>query len=220
MKQITIKNSNIKVPVGKIVCVGRNYTEHAKELGNEVPEKPVVFLKPNSSLIFSGDKIVYPSYSEDMHHEVELVLLIGTKTKNGYLTEAENAIEAYAVGLDMTLRDVQNKLKEKGHPWTIAKGFDTSAVVSDFISKKDYMLTLEEQISLSVNGEIKQNERLNKMIFSPAEIVEYLSSLMTLEKGDLIFTGTPKGVGKVNKGDELFAQISGVAELNCEVEKV
>lgn len=217
MKQITIKNSNIKVPVGKIVCVGRNYSEHAKELGNEVPVKPVVFLKPNSALIFSGEKIIYPSYSDDMHHEVELVLLIGNKTKNGNLAEAEDAISAYGVGLDMTLRDVQNKLKEKGHPWTVAKGFDTSAVVSDFISKKDHTLTLEENISLTVNGIKKQDEQLNKMIFSPAEIVEYLSSLMTLDKGDLIFTGTPKGVGKVNKGDKLFAEISGVAELNCEV---
>jgi len=218
MKNITIKKSNQKVPVGKIVCVGRNYTEHAKELGNVVPEKPIVFLKPNSSLIFSGDKIVYPSFSNDMHHEVELVLLINETIKDGNLSEAENAIAGYGVGLDMTLRDVQNKLKEQGHPWTIAKGFDTSAVVSDFISKKDYALTLEEQISLSVNNEIKQNDKLNKMIFSPAEIVEYLSSLMTLDKGDLIFTGTPKGVGKVNKGDKLFAEISGVAELSCEVE--
>ncbi|PJA99971.1 MAG: FAA hydrolase family protein [Ignavibacteriales bacterium CG_4_9_14_3_um_filter_30_11] len=218
MKNITIKKSNQKVPVGKIVCVGRNYTEHAKELGNVVPEKPIVFLKPNSSLIFSGDKIVYPSFSNDMHHEVELVLLINETIKDGNLSEAENAIAGYGVGLDMTLRDVQNKLKEQGHPWTIAKGFDTSAVVSDFISKKDYALTLEEQISLSVNGDIKQNEILNKMIFPPAEIVEYLSSLMTLEKGDIIFTGTPKGVGKVKKGDNIFAEISDVAELNCKVE--
>jgi len=218
MKNITIKNSNQKITVGKIVCVGRNYAEHAKELGNEVPEKPVVFLKPNSSLIFSGDKIVYPTFSNDMHHEVELVLLLGETIKNAEIETSENAITAYAVGLDMTLRDIQNKLKEKGHPWTIAKGFDTSAVVSDFISKKDYALTLEEQISLSVNGDIKQNEILNKMIFPPAEIVEYLSSLMTLEKGDIIFTGTPKGVGKVKKGDNIFAEISDVAELNCKVE--
>ena len=217
MKLITIRNSNIKVPVGKIVCVGRNYSEHAKELGNEVPIKPLVFLKPNSSLIFSGDKIKYPSFSDEMHHEVELVILIGNDVKDANLKEAENAIEAYGVGLDMTLRDLQSKLKEKGHPWTIAKGFDSSAVVSEFISKKDYTLTLEENISLSVNGVKRQDDKLNKMIFSPAEIVEYLSSLVTLNKGDLIFTGTPAGVGKVNKGDEIFAQISGVAELNCEV---
>ena len=217
MKHITIKNTNQEIPVGKIVCVGRNYSEHAKELGNEVPTKPVVFLKPTSSLIFSGDKIIYPSFSTEMHHEVELVLLIGKEIKNANIDEAEDAIEAYGVGLDMTLRDLQTKLKEKGHPWTIAKGFDTSAVVSEFISKKDYTLTLGERILISVNGVKRQEEQLNKMIFSPAEIVEYLSSLMKLSKGDLIYTGTPKGVGKVNKGDKIFAQISEVAELNCEV---
>jgi len=121
MKSITIKNSNEKIPVGKIVCVGRNYTEHAIELGNKVSDKPVVFLKPSSSLIFSGDKILYPTFSNEMHHEVELVLLIGKEIKNANIKEAEDAIEAYGVGLDMTLRDLQTKLKEKGHPWTIAK---------------------------------------------------------------------------------------------------
>jgi len=117
----------------------------------------------------------------------------------------------------MTLRDVQNELKKKGHPWTIAKCFDTSAVVSDFILKENYNLTLEEEISLTVNGEIRQKEFLNKMIFNPVELIEYISSLMTLEEGDLVFTGTPKGVGKVNKGDKIYAEIKGVAKLECTV---
>jgi len=218
MKHITIKNTNQQIPVGKIVCVGRNYSEHAKELGNEVPEKPLVFLKPASALIFSGDKIKYPSFSNEMHHEVELVLLIGKKIKDANLKEAEDAIEAYGVGLDMTLRDIQTKLKEKGHPWTIAKGFDTSAVVSDFISKKEHTLTLNERIILSVNGVKRQDDLLNKMIFSPAEIVEYISSLMTLEEGDLIYTGTPAGVGKVIPGDKIHAEIEGLVFLDCSVE--
>lgn len=218
MKHITIKNTNQQIPVGKIVCVGRNYSEHAKELGNEVPEKPLVFLKPASALIFSGDKIRYPSFSNEMHHEVELVLLIGKKIKDANLKEAEDAIEAYGVGLDMTLRDIQTKLKEKGHPWTIAKGFDTSAVVSDFISKKEYTLTLNERIILSVNGVKRQDDLLNKMIFSPAEIVEYISSLMTLEEGDLIYTGTPAGVSKVIPGDKIHVEIEGIVFLDCSVE--
>ncbi len=218
MKHITIKNTNQQIPVGKIVCVGRNYSEHAKELGNEVPEKPLVFLKPASALIFSGDKIRYPSFSNEMHHEVELVLLVGKKIKDANLKEAEDAIEAYGVGLDMTLRDIQTKLKEKGHPWTIAKGFDTSAVVSDFISKKEYTLTLNERIILSVNGVKRQDDLLNKMIFSPAEIVEYISSLMTLEEGDLIYTGTPAGVGKVIPEDKIHAEIEGLVFLDCSVE--
>jgi len=215
MKRIKIQNTSKEYSVGKIVCVGRNYIEHAQELGNEVPEKPVIFLKPSSALIFSGNEIVYPEFSSEMHHEVELVLLIGRKIKNAEPVEAEEAIAGYGVGLDMTLRDIQNELKKKGHPWTIAKCFDTSAVVSDFIHKENYGLTLDEEISLTVNREVKQKDKLNKMIFNPVQLVEYISSLMTLEEGDLVFTGTPKGVSKVNKGDKLNAEITGIAKLEC-----
>ncbi len=217
MKSIKIKKSSRKIEIGKIVCVGRNYAEHAKELGNEVPEKPVIFLKPASSVIFSGDKIIYPSFSNEMHHETELVLLIGKRIKNGNEKESEEAIEGYGVGLDMTLRDIQGELKKKGYPWTIAKCFDTSAVLSDFILKKDYYLRLDEEISLTINGEIRQKEKLNLMLFPPVKIVQYISSLMTLEEGDLIFTGTPKGVSKVEKGDKLHAEISGLTDLICSV---
>jgi 5-carboxymethyl-2-hydroxymuconate isomerase len=218
MKKVRIKNSNQELAVGKIVCVGRNYAEHAKELGNEIPEKPVVFLKPASALIHSGEKIIHPTFSKDMHHEVELVLLIGKKVKDANKTEAEDAIIGYGVGLDMTLRDIQNELKKKGHPWTIAKCFDTSAVVSDFILKSDYKLTLNEEISLSVNGQIRQKEKLNKMLFRPADIVEYISSLMTLEEGDLVYTGTPAGVGKVEVGDKLVGEIQNISKLEVSVE--
>jgi len=217
MKTLKIKNKTEELEIGKIVCVGRNYVEHAKELGNEVPEKPVVFLKPASAIIYSGDVIQYPAFSEDMHHEVELVLLIGNKIKDASLVEAENAIVGYGVGLDMTLRDVQSKLKSKGYPWTIAKCFDTSAVLSEFISKDDRNLTLDEEILLTVNDEERQRDKLNKMIFKPAELVQYLSSLMTLDEGDLIFAGTPKGVGKVQSGDVIKAGIEGVAELTVRV---
>jgi acylpyruvate hydrolase len=217
MKKIKIQNSNKEFYVGKIVCVGRNYAEHAIELGNEIPEKPVIFLKPASALISSGEEIIYPSFSSEMHHEVELVLLIGKKVKNANLTEAEEAIIGYGAGLDMTLRDIQNELKKKGHPWTIAKCFDTSAVVSGFILKEYCSLTLDEEISLRVNDQVKQKEKLSKMIFNPAQLVEYISSLMTLEEGDLVFTGTPAGVSKVNPGDKLFAEITGVAKLECGV---
>jgi acylpyruvate hydrolase len=217
MKKVRIINSNQELSVGKIVCVGRNYAEHAKELGNEVPEKPVVFLKPASAHIRSGEKIIHPAFSKDMHHEVELVLLIGKKVKDANKTEAEDAIIGYGVGLDMTLRDIQNELKKKSHPWTIAKCFDTSAVVSDFVLKSDYTLTLEEEISLSVNGQIRQKEKLNKMLFRPADIVEYISSLMTLEEGDLVYTGTPAGVGKVEVGDRLVGEIQNIVRLEVSV---
>ncbi len=217
MKTAKIKNSNWEIPIGKIVCVGRNYIEHIQELGNEIPEKPVVFLKPASALIYSGDVIEYPDFSQDMHHEVELVLLIGNKIKNTDKQTSEDAILAYGVGLDMTLRDVQNQLKQKGHPWTIAKCFDTSAVISDFVLKSEHQLTFNEEISLKVNGEYKQKDLLAKMMFKPSDIVQYISSLMTLEEGDLIFTGTPAGVSRVNRGDKLEAKLGDFAELVCTV---
>ncbi len=218
MKTIKIKNSTEEISIGKIVCVGRNYAEHARELGNEVPDKPVVFLKPASAVIFSGDEIKYPSFSDEMHHEVELVLLLGNKIKDASLEDAEKTIAGYGVGLDMTLRDVQSKLKSQGHPWTIAKCFDTSAVLSEFVLKDDQYLTLDEEIFLTVNDEERQRDKLNKMIFKPAELVQYLSSLMTLDGGDLIFTGTPKGVGIVNKGDVIKAGIEGLVELTVRVD--
>lgn len=213
MKKVKIKNSSQEYTVGKIVCVGRNYEEHAKELGNEVPKFPIIFLKPASTLIFNGDEIVHPSYSNEMHHEVELVLLIGRDVKSPTIEQAENAIVGYGVGLDMTLRDLQNEFRKEGNPWTLAKGFDTCAVISDFISKEDYKLTGEESIILNKNGNIQQSSFVNKMIFSPAEVVKYISERMALEPGDLIYTGTPKGVSKVERGDVLNSSITNIAEI-------
>lgn len=217
MKTARIKSSKEEYTIGKIVCVGRNYEEHAKELGNKIPDKPVLFLKPASALIYSGGEIIHPDFGNELHHEVELVLLIGETLKKANKTEAEKAIVGYGVGLDMTLRDVQDGLKKKGHPWTIAKCFDTSAVVSDFILKKDYELKLDEKLELKVNDVTKQGDSLKSMIFNPVEIVEYISSIMTLEKGDLIFTGTPAGVSRVHKGDKLEAKLGEMAELICTV---
>jgi 5-carboxymethyl-2-hydroxymuconate isomerase len=217
MKKIVINNSAEEYYIGKIVCVGRNYTDHIAELGNEVPEKPLLFLKPSSAVIYSGDEIIYPGFSTEMHHEVELVLLIGKDLKNADERESIEGIAGYGVGLDMTLRDIQNELKKKGHPWTMAKCFDTSAVLSDFVSSRDYKLTLGEEISLSINGNIRQKDKLSLMIFTPVQLIQYISSIMQLERGDLIFTGTPSGVGKVSKGDKLQAEIKGVAELFCTV---
>ncbi len=217
MKAIRIKNSAEEITVGKIVCVGRNYSEHARELGNEIPDKPVMFIKPASALIYSGGEIIHPAFGNELHHEVELVLLIGEMISKANKTQAEKGIIGYGVGLDMTLRDVQDVLKKKGHPWTLAKCFDTSAVVSDFILMKDHQLKPDEKLELKVNGEVKQCDILKSMIFNPSEIVEYISSIMTLEKGDLIFTGTPAGVSKVKRGDKLEAKLGEVAELVCNV---
>ena len=217
MKSAHIKNSKEEFTIGKIVCVGRNYAEHAKELGNEIPEKPVLFLKPASALIYSGGEIIHPDYGNELHHEVELLLLIGETVKKANNAQSEEAIIGYGVGLDMTLRDVQDGLKKKGHPWTLAQCFDTSAVISDFVLKKDYQLKLDEKLELKVNDVVKQSDTLKSMIFNPAEIVEYISSVMSLEKGDLIFTGTPAGVSRVNRGDKLEAKLGEIAELVCKV---
>ncbi|MFZ1289824.1 MAG: fumarylacetoacetate hydrolase family protein [Melioribacteraceae bacterium] len=218
MKTVKLRNTEKEFTVGKIVCVGRNYADHAKELGNEIPKFPIIFLKPPSTLIYDGDSIIHPTYSNELHHEVELVLLIGKEIKNVNLEEAENAIIGYGVGLDMTLRDLQNEFRKEGTPWTIAKSFDTCAVISDFISKEEYTLTGNEEIQLLKNGKLQQNSTVDKMIFSPAEVVKYISERMTLEPGDLIYTGTPKGVSKVERGDILKCLISNIAKLENKIE--
>lgn len=217
MKYLKIKNNSEQVPIGKIVCVGRNYAAHAKELGGEVPKFPIIFLKPASNVIYSGESVVHPNYSNNLHHEVELVLYIGEDVKNANAEQAENAIHGFTVGLDMTLRDLQFQFKDKGDPWTLAKCFDTAAVLTEVVLKKDYQLRGDEKISLSVNGTVKQNSSIKNMIFSPAEIVKFVSSRMTLEKGDLIFTGTPEGVSRVVAGDKIEAELENIGEIKTQI---
>lgn len=212
MSAIHIRNG-AEQPAGKLVCVGRNYAKHAEELGNTVPEFPLIFLKPASVMIQSGEKIVHPDYSSDMHHEIELVLLIGKTVKNLPEEEALDAVSAYAIGLDMTLRDIQSELKKKGHPWTIAKCFDTAAVVSDFVTVDEHPLSLDMTLSLKVNNEVRQESALSNMIFKPAEVISYISHKMTLEAGDLIFTGTPEGVSRVQPGDILEGKLGDLLTL-------
>ena len=219
MHFINIKDSNTKMQVGKIVCVGRNYADHAKELGNKVPDKPVLFLKPASAIIKSGEKVIHPAFTENLHHEIELVLLIGKTVRYADDVLSEEAIVGYGVGLDMTLRDVQKEAMNNGNPWTISKCFDTSAVLSDFVLKENFALTLDETISLTVNGVVKQKEKLNKLLHGPAALVKYISSLITLEEGDLIFTGTPAGVSRVIPGDKLHGEIEGLAVVETEIIK-
>ena len=217
MKYLKFQNSSENVPIGKIVCVGRNYAAHAKELGNDVPEFPIIFLKPASNVIYSGEPVIHPSYSNNLHHEVELVLYIGSGVKNAGGGEAENAIQGYTLGLDMTLRDLQNEFMKKGDPWTLSKCFDTAAVLTDVILKKDYRLRGDEIIQLSVNGTLRQNSSIKNMIFSPVEIVKYISAKMALEKGDLIFTGTPEGVGRVVDGDRIEASLENIGKIITEI---
>jgi 5-carboxymethyl-2-hydroxymuconate isomerase len=217
MKTIKFKNGREDVHIGKIVCIGRNYAAHVKEMGHSVEEFPVIFLKTASNVIYSGEPVIHPDYSNNLHHEVELVLFIGETIKNADIIAAERAIYGYAVGLDMTLRDLQNEFIKKGNPWTLSKSFDTAAVLSEVVIKDEYLLRGDETISLSVNGATRQNSSIKDMIFSPVEIVKYISSKMTLEMGDLIFTGTPEGVGQVIRGDYIEASLENIGNITTNV---
>jgi 2-keto-4-pentenoate hydratase/2-oxohepta-3-ene-1,7-dioic acid hydratase in catechol pathway len=190
----------------KIICVGRNYGEHAKELGNEIPEDPVIFMKPDTALLKKGSDFYIPEFSDDIHYELEVVLKI---SKGGKYIQKENASKHYdeiGLGIDFTARDLQSKLKGKGLPWELAKGFDGSAVVSDFVSKNSYDLE-NLNFSLMKNNEKVQDGNTREMIFSPEDIIAFASQYFTLRVGDLIFTGTPKGVGKVSENDLLEAYL-------------
>ena len=188
----------------KIICIGRNYAEHAKELGNEIPENPVIFMKPDTAVLKKGSDFYIPEFSDDVHYELEIVLKI---SKGGKYIQLENADKHYdeiGLGIDFTARDLQSQLKEKGLPWELAKGFDGSAVVSDFYKKENFDL---ENLSFSLlkNKEKVQDGNSSLMLFSPEKIIVFVSQYFTLKVGDLIFTGTPKSVGKITENDILEA---------------
>lgn len=217
MKLLKFDNSDKTIAAGKILCVGQNYYEHIKEMGNKVPEEPVIFLKTTSSLVFNNTVFNMPKHSENVHYEGELVLYIGKTIKEPTIEEAEDAIEGYAAGLDMTLRDVQKQLMSNSLPWTLSKCFDDCAIISDIKLKSDYHLSLDEKLTLNQNGSIRQNTILNDMIFKPAYLVKYIADRITLEEGDIIFTGTPSGVGKVESGDKISLRIENLPELNISI---
>ncbi len=186
----------------KIICIGRNYSEHAKELGNEVPENPVIFIKPDTAVLKKDSDFYIPEFSQDVHYELEVVAKI---SKGGKYIQKENANKHYdeiGLGIDFTARDLQSELKAKGLPWELAKGFDGSAVVTDFFNKSDYDLS-SLNFSLTKNGEKVQTGNTRDMIFDIDSIIAFASQYFTLRVGDLIFTGTPKGVDKVEENDIL-----------------
>lgn len=194
---------NLKLPVGTVYCIGRNYARHAKELGNAVPDEPVVFIKPIGTICFNNSIIQLPALSSDVHHEGEIVVAIGKPGKHISVENAHEHIAGYAAGIDFTARDLQEKAKLKAHPWAVAKGFDQFAPVSNFIPVSDMPSGNPLHITLKNNGEIKQQGNTSQMLFSVNEIISYLSSIFTLRAGDLIFTGTPAGVASVKSGDKL-----------------
>ena len=198
--------------------MGRNYAEHIKELSNERPDEPVIFTKPDTALLRNNSPFFYPEFSKDIHYEVELVLRICKEGKMIGEKFASKYFDAVGIGVDFTARDLQQKAKEKGLPWDIAKGFNGSAPVSDkFIPVNEFKDLKNINFSLTVNGELKQQGNTSFMLFSFDYIISYLSKFFTLRTGDLIFTGTPKGVGPIKVGDVLSASIENEKLLEFEV---
>lgn len=187
----------------KIFCIGRNYVEHARELGNEVPAEPVVFMKPSTALVRSNKPVFYPDFTHDLHYEGELVLRISRNGKRIQPRFAHKYFDAVTVGFDLTARDLQATLKAKGLPWEVAKGFDQSAPVGRFLPAESAMTGGEFHYSVLLNGNLVQQGDTSLMIYRIERLISHLSTYFTLQKGDLIFTGTPSGVGPLKPGDEL-----------------
>lgn len=209
-----------KIELGTMYCIGRNYAKHALEMGATVPEDPIVFLKPPAAYLPDGGEIQLPSYSNEVHHEVELVVVIGKEARGTIVEPVENYIAGYGVGIDLTLRDVQAKCKANGHPWAVAKGFVTSAPISKIVpagevGSSDTIFNLE----LKVNGELRQAGSTDYMERSVETLVKYLAEVFTLQPGDIIFTGTPEGVAEVKSGDTVTAELKGYVGLQVSAKK-
>jgi 2-keto-4-pentenoate hydratase/2-oxohepta-3-ene-1,7-dioic acid hydratase in catechol pathway len=205
----------------KIICLAKNYAAHAKEMGvkpTDLPKQPSVFLKPPSALVGPGKNIVIPPQTQDVHHEVELAVIIGKRVKNVSVEEAMESVFGYSILLDITARDLQSEAKQSGRPWFVSKGFDTFAPMGPYIVTTDDVQDPHNlNIELKVNGEIKQSGNTRDMIFEIDRIVSYCSTITTLEPGDIIATGTPEGVGEFQRGDIIEATISSLGELRVGV---
>jgi fumarylpyruvate hydrolase len=214
LPSLPVVGSDLRFPVGRIFCVGRNYAEHAREMGHDPDrEPPFFFMKAPSSIVESGSTIDYPVGTKDVHHEIEMVVAIGKGGKNITPEKALDHVWGYGVGLDMTRRDIQGEAKKLGRPWEMAKSFDQSAPCSALRPASEIGHPQKGAIQVKVNGEVKQQGDLSQQIWSVPEQIAYLSSLLTLRAGDLIFSGTPSGVGPVRRGDKLEGHVDGVGEL-------
>ncbi len=201
----------------KIVCIGRNYAAHAKELGNSIPEEPVFFLKPETAIHDRNAPFKIPEWSNNIHYELELIFQIKNSWSGQPVKKLSHVVDRYNIGLDLTARDIQDEFKKKGLPWEKAKAFDGSAVIGD------WFMEIPKDISsiafrLEKNGTIVQQATAAEMIHSPAALIEYVSRFITLERGDLLFTGTPAGVGKLEKSDLLVGYLDGTEHLKLSVE--
>ncbi|ASJ08192.1 acylpyruvase [Thermococcus siculi] len=217
MVRLPFRDGFYELRPSKIVALAKNYAEHAKEMESDVPEKPIFFLKPPSSLIGPGDPIILPRMSKRVDHEVELAVIIGKHAKRVPAEKAMDYVLGYTILLDITARDLQWEAKKNGLPWTVAKGFDTFAPVGPRVVDRRELKIDDLEIGLKVNGEVKQLARTSEMIFKVLEIIEYVLSIMTLEPGDIIATGTPAGVGPLRHGDHIEAWIEGIGKVEFDV---
>lgn len=215
---IPVVDIDARFPVHRVYCVGRNYADHVAEMGGDPKsEPPVFFSKPTSALVINDDDVRYPQATNDLHHEVELVVALACGGRDLSIEQAEQCVFGYGVGIDFTRRDLQAEAKQHGRPWDTAKGFDQSAPVSALTPVAQASLATDAGISLEVNGEPRQRATLAQMIWSIPEIIAELSTLFELRAGDVIYTGTPAGVAAVGRGDSLAARVEGLAPLNCKL---
>ena len=213
VRGVAIAGNSALFPVGKVYCVGKNYADHAKEMGGKVNKnQPFFFSKPPQAITQSAN-IPFPTKTDDLHHEVELVVFLKSECSNILPSEASQHIFGYAVGVDLTKRDIQAVAKKTGGPWDLSKGFDNSAPISK-IQKKEELLIEQGEISLRVNGQIRQSSNLSNMAWKIDELISWLSRYITLKPGDIIFTGTPAGVSKLNPNDKIEAEIENIGSLS------
>ena len=217
MVRLPYRDGFYELRPSKIIALAKNYAEHAKEMNMEVPEKPIIFLKPPSALIGPGEPIILPRMSKRVDHEVELGVIIGRRARRVSKEEAMDYVLGYTVILDITARDLQAEAIEKGLPWSVAKGFDTFAPVGPRIVDRRELKIDDLELGLRVNGELRQLGRTSEMLFKVPELIEYISSIMTLEPGDIIATGTPPGIGPLRHGDRLEAWIEGIGKIEFDV---
>jgi fumarylpyruvate hydrolase len=217
LPSLPVADSADRFPVRRIYCIGRNYAAHAREMGADEREPPFFFLKPADAIVQDGTTIPYPTATKDLHYEAELVAAIGKPGANISVDDANDHIFGYGVGIDLTRRDLQNEAKEMRRPWDMGKGFDASAPCSAIHPASKIGHPASGAITLKVNGDFKQQGDIADMIWNIPESVAYLSGLMRLEAGDLIYTGTPEGVGAIVSGDDVVVHVDGVCDLNIKI---
>jgi 5-carboxymethyl-2-hydroxymuconate isomerase len=214
---IIVRRTGERLAVGKIIAAGQNYADHTKEMGATPAKAPILFLKPSTAIVHEGDPIVFPRAGNLLHHEVELGIVVARDGRQIPAADAAEHMLGYVLALDLTLRDVQADAKEKGHPWSVAKGFDGACPISAVVPLADPAILTNMEIGLSVDGEVRQRGSTGDMIWGPAELLSFASGIFTMERGDVLLTGTPAGVGPLERGNVVEAWLGDDLAIRFEV---